>query len=161
MLKRRIFEPGHHFEWVWLLREYEKLSGDDLSPWIRQLDGVARRNGLAKSGLIFDELGADMSVLKRSHRIWPHTEAAKAAVATRCGGESAAAQFAAAMLDALAERFLDKPFTGGWVDHISAEGTPLVDYAPASSLYHLFLAAAETSRAFPPGPGGERVFHAK
>ncbi|MGA2638739.1 AGE family epimerase/isomerase [Methylocella sp.] len=161
MLKRRIFEPGHHFEWVWLLREYEKLSGDDLSPWIRQLDGVARRNGIAKSGLIFDELSADMSVLRRSHRIWPHTEAAKAAVATRCGGESAAAQFAAAMLDALAEKFLDKPFAGGWIDHVSAEGVPLVDFAPASSLYHLFLAAAETSHAFPPGSGGERVFDAK
>ena len=68
-LKRRIFEPGHHFEWVWLLSEYEKLSGDDLSPWIHQLDGVARRCGVAENGLIFDELDADMRVLKRAHRI--------------------------------------------------------------------------------------------
>ncbi len=132
-----------------------------MSPWIHQLDGVARRCGIAENGLIFDELDADMRVLKRAHRIWPHTEGAKAAVATRCAEGGAAAQFAAAMLDALAESFLDKPFAGGWIDHISAEGTPLVDYAPASSLYHLFLAAAETSRAFPSGSGGERVFDAK
>jgi mannose-6-phosphate isomerase len=156
-LKRGIFEPGHHFEWVWLLREYEKLTGEDLSVWILQLDRIARQNGLAEDNLIFDEVGTDMRALKRSHRIWPHTEGAKAAVARRFAGDSAAPHFAAAMIDALAEKFLDKPFAGGWIDHISAEGIPLVDYAPASSLYHLFLAAAETSRAFLPGPGGARL----
>ncbi len=159
-LKRRIFEPGHHFEWVWLLSEYEKLTGDDLGPWIRPLNRIARRNGLAENGLVFDELDADMSVLKRSHRIWPHTEGAKAGVAAHSMGDSAAPQFAAAMLDALAGKFLDKPFAGGWIDHIGPDGAPLVDYAPASSLYHLFLAAAETARAFLPGPDGERVFDA-
>ncbi len=147
-LKRRIFEPGHHFEWVWLLREYEKLSGEDLNAWSDQLDRIARRNGIAENGLIFDEVATDMSVLKRSHRIWPHTEAAKAAVARGSAGDRAAPRFAAAMIDALTDAFLDKPFAGGWIDHISAEGVALVDYAPASSLYHLFLAAAETSRAF-------------
>ena len=53
------------------------------------------------------------------------------------------------MTDALTENFLDRPFAGGWIDQIGADGAPLVDYAPASSLYHLFLAAAEMSRAFP------------
>jgi mannose/cellobiose epimerase-like protein (N-acyl-D-glucosamine 2-epimerase family) len=149
-LKRRIFEPGHHFEWVWLLREYEKLSGEDVSAWILQLDGIARENGLADNGLIYDELATDLSVVKDSHRIWPHTEGSKAAVARYFGGDCEAPHFAAAMLDALQETFLDKPFAGGWIDHISAVGVSLVDYAPASSLYHLFLAAAETSRAFLP-----------
>lgn len=147
-LKRAVFEPGHHFEWVWLLREYEKLTGEDLQGWILTLDRTARRNGLAEDGMIFDEVNSDMSVLKRSHRIWPHTEAAKAAVARWEMGDDASPRFAAAMIDALRTTFLDKPFVGGWIDHISAEGGPLVDYAPASSLYHLFLAAAETSRAF-------------
>lgn len=148
-LKRRVFEPGHHFEWVWLLREYEKLSGEDLSPWTLQLDRIARETGLAADGLVFDEVATDLEVLKRSHRIWPHAEGAKSAVARRFAGDGAAASFAAAMIDALQGRFLDRPFAGGWIDHISAEGAPLVDHAPASTLYHLFLAAAETARAFP------------
>lgn len=152
-LRRRIFEPGHHFEWVWLLSEYEKLSGEDLSAWILQLDRIARENGLAKNGLINDELTVDLSVVKGSHRIWPHTEGAKAAVARYFGGDGEAPHFAAAMLDALQETFLDRPFSGGWIDQISADGVPLVDYAPASSLYHLFLAAAETSCAFVPAAG--------
>ncbi len=149
--KRGVFEPGHHFEWIWLLREYEALSGADTRRWILELDRTARQNGLADNGMIFDEVKTDFSVLKNSHRIWPHTEGAKAAVARVSMGDAAAPAFASAMIRALFETFLDKPFVGGWIDHVDAEGRPLVDYAPASSLYHLFLAAAETSRAFPSG----------
>lgn len=29
--KGRVFEPGHHLEWIRLLREYELLSGEDLA----------------------------------------------------------------------------------------------------------------------------------
>jgi mannose-6-phosphate isomerase len=148
--KRGVFEPGHHFEWVWLLREYEKATGEDLGVWIEPLDRIARRNGRAESGLIYDEVSSDMRVLTRSHRLWPHTEAAKAAVASFSGGDREAPAFAAAMIDALFENFLDEPFAGGWIDRIGADGSPLVDFAPASSLYHLALAAAETSRAFLP-----------
>ncbi|HEX7977899.1 MAG TPA: hypothetical protein VF461_04815, partial [Gemmatimonadaceae bacterium] len=49
------------------------------------------------------------------------------------------------MADTMLERFLDRPFAGGWIDHISADGAPLVDYVPASSLYHLMFAAADAS----------------
>jgi mannose-6-phosphate isomerase len=52
------------------------------------------------------------------------------------------------MAGALCAHFLDRPFPGGWVDHIDAERRPLVDYVPASSLYHLVFAAAEATRAF-------------
>ncbi len=151
-LKHWVFEPGHHFEWVWLLLEYEKLSGGDLRFWIEKLGAAAKKSGFAENGLIFDELAADMSVIKGSHRIWPHTEAAKAAVAQHFLGDPEAPAFGAAMISALTDHFLDKPFAGGWIDHLSPELRPLVDYAPASSLYHLFLAATELSRAFPLDP---------
>ena len=150
--KRRIFEPGHHFEWVWLLREFEKLSGEDLRFWIERLDICARTNGVGEDGLVFDQVATDMSVLKRSHRIWPHTEGAKAAVARYSLGDREAPGFASTMVTALTHNFLDKPFEGGWSDHIGEAGKPLVDYVPASSLYHLFLASAELARGFPIEP---------
>jgi mannose-6-phosphate isomerase len=106
-------------------------------------------NGIAANGLVFDEVATDMSVLKSSHRIWPHAEAAKAAVARHLVGEGDAPLFASTMIRALLDHFLDRPFEGGWIDHIDAEGRALVDYVPASSLYHLFLAAAELARGFP------------
>jgi mannose/cellobiose epimerase-like protein (N-acyl-D-glucosamine 2-epimerase family) len=147
--KRRIFEPGHHFEWVWLLHEYEKLSSENLRFWIERLDLSARANGVAENGLVFDEVATDMSVLKRSHRIWPHTEGAKAAVARYSPGDRKTPGFASTMVSALIDNFLDKPFEGGWSDHLSAAGEPLINYVPASSLYHLFFASAELARGFP------------
>lgn len=152
-LKSRIVEPGHHFEWVWLLREFEVLSGQDTSAFASRLDTVARAHGTSEKGLVLDELDADMSVLKRSHRIWPHAEAAKAAVARHLLGDGEARGFAAAMVSALFETFLDRPFAGGWIDHVDADLRPLVDYVPASTLYHLFCAAAELARGFAAGPG--------
>jgi mannose/cellobiose epimerase-like protein (N-acyl-D-glucosamine 2-epimerase family) len=140
-----VVEPGHHFEWVWLLREYEQLSNTSLGESRDALYRVARTHGIASDGLIYDELAGDTSVRTRSHRVWPHTEAIKAAVARAGDGDADALTFADMMARTLRERFLDRPFSGGWVDHISDTGTPLVDYVPASTLYHLFFAASEAS----------------
>jgi N-acylglucosamine 2-epimerase (GlcNAc 2-epimerase) len=57
--KPNVFEPGHHIEWVWLLRESERQTGADHGDWIEGLDRVARRHGFGADGLIFDETAAD------------------------------------------------------------------------------------------------------
>jgi len=72
----------------------------------------------------------------------------KAAVARQADGDPLAPLFAGKMAGTLMDNFLGRPIAGGWIDHLSAKGRPLVDYIPASSLYHLFLAAAETQRGF-------------
>ena len=160
--KADVFEPGHHFEWVWLLGEYGRLSGDDLGEWSDRLYEVARAHGVAADGLVYDELSADAArgpaVRKRSHRVWPHTEAIKAAAARHGDGDAAALPFARAMARGLLDHFLDRPFAGGWVDHVDAAHAPvahapLVDYVPASSLYHLFFAAAEAAHGLPAASG--------
>lgn len=140
-----VVEPGHHFEWVWLLAEYEELAGIRLVDQRAALHDFARAHGMTENGLIHDELASDGSVRKHSHRVWPHTEAIKAAGTRRTDGDARADALAEGMADVLLERFLDRPFAGGWVDHISADGAPLVDYVPASSLYHLMFAAADAS----------------
>ena len=58
--------------------------------------------------------------------------------------------FAADMEAKVFEHFLDRPFPGGWIDHFDEAGQPLVDYVPASSLYHIFAAAAESEGGRPP-----------
>ena len=144
--KASAWEPGHHFEWVWLLAEQGRLVGEDHRRWTDALYGSAVARGFAATGLIVDELAADGTVLKASHRVWPHTEAIKAAVVRAVAGDADAPALAQRMADALMDRFLDRPFAGGWTDHIGADGRALVDYVPASSLYHLFLASAEAAR---------------
>lgn len=113
-----------------------------------RLYDVARRYGVSTAGLVFDELTPDMSIVKRSHRIWPHAEAVKAAVVRQADQDPLARQFADTMVGALMDNFLDRPIAGGWIDHLSETRQALVDHIPASSLYHLFLAAAEIERGF-------------
>jgi mannose-6-phosphate isomerase len=96
-----------------------------------------------------DPAKADVSVRKSSHRVWPHTEAIKAAAARHAAGDAAALPFARAAARGLLDHFLDRPFAGGWVDHVDEAHAPLVDYVPASSLYHLFFAAAEAAHGLP------------
>ncbi len=53
---------------------------------------------------------------------------------------------------ALTRTFLDRPFAGGWIYHVAADGAPLVDYVPASTLYHLVLAASVAAEGFASAP---------
>lgn len=146
--ERAVWEPGHHFEWVWLLGQYAALTGKDLTTEMDKLHNLAVRHGMTEDGSLVDELSPQLAILKASRRLWPHTEAIKAAATRHNGGDANARAFADQMAEVLMGRFLDRPFSGGWIDHIGASGEPLVNYVPASSLYHLFLAAAEARRAF-------------
>jgi mannose-6-phosphate isomerase len=149
--KAKIFEPGHHYEWVWLLHRYEGLSGTDHSDWRTRLMTSATSHGLSPVGLIYDEVTSDKIVCKESFRLWPHTEAIKAAAVQHLEGDREAETFAKRMASGLLDHFLDKPFTGGWTDQCAPDLSPIVDYVPASSLYHLFLAAAEADACFGAG----------
>ncbi|MGF1611926.1 MAG: AGE family epimerase/isomerase, partial [Kiloniellales bacterium] len=65
-------EPGHLFEWAWLLRRYEGMSGDDQSAPVAVMIGLAMTAGLDRdSGRIVDEIGEDGQVRRASSRAWP------------------------------------------------------------------------------------------
>ena len=142
--RARLWEPGHHFEWVWLLEQFARARGARLPDVAQTLYDHALRYGLAADGLIVDEVDSvGKHVVRRSSRVWPHTEAIKAAATRHRAADGAATAFASDMAAALMETFLDRPFAGGWIDHVAEDRAPLVDYVPASSLYHLYLAATE------------------
>jgi mannose/cellobiose epimerase-like protein (N-acyl-D-glucosamine 2-epimerase family) len=144
----RICEPGHHFEWSWLLRRYAKLSGRGDSSIARALKQFGDRYGSDSEGFIVDELLDDGRVHKTSRRCWPHTELIKAEVAAAESGDREAAARAAQTIDRLLAVFLGRPVAGGWIDHVDANGAPIVNSMPASTLYHVFLAAAEADRVW-------------
>ena len=149
----QVVEPGHHFEWVWLLHEYSTLSGDDTRELRDMLFRAAYDHGMDADGLVIDEMRADLTPLTSSHRIWPHTEAIKAAVTRLADGDTSAVGLADAMSQQLFDHFLDRPFRGAWIDHIDESHSPLVKYIPASSLYHLSFAAAEIAPTLPERTG--------
>jgi mannose/cellobiose epimerase-like protein (N-acyl-D-glucosamine 2-epimerase family) len=144
----RICEPGHHFEWSWLLRRYAALSGRGDSPVAQALKAFGDRHGYDSEGFVVDQLLDDGRVHRTSRRCWPHTEAIKAEVAAAETGDGQAPARAAHAIDRLMGAFLGRPVAGGWIDHVDATGAPIVDSIPASTLYHVFLAAAEADRVW-------------
>lgn len=143
-----ICQPGHHYEWSWLLRAYARNAGKADEPIGRALKAFADRHGYDRLGLIVDELRDDGSVNKASRRSWPHTEAIKAEVAAFESGDPTAGERAARIIATLRSHYLGRPVAGGWIDHIDADGKPLVADMPASTLYHVFLALAEAHRVW-------------
>jgi mannose-6-phosphate isomerase len=144
--KGNIVEPGHHYEWVWLLRQLQRLTGERVETFTAPLYRHADSHGWDSEGLIVDELGRSGAVITRSRRSWPLTEAAKANIAE---GELAPGRFdekAALCFTSLASRFLHRPIPAGWMDHITASGEPMSDFIPTSTLYHLFCAITEAAR---------------
>ncbi|MFC2970334.1 AGE family epimerase/isomerase [Acidimangrovimonas pyrenivorans] len=142
-------EPGHHYEWVWLLGLAERLGFGAAAPEAERLFAFAEAHGLTETGLIHDELARDGTQRSARHRSWPQTERLKA-LALR-GEESGAPDLdaIATALTALMDHYLAPAPPGTWIDHVDATGAPCVDKIPASTLYHLFLAYAELTRVAP------------
>lgn len=144
----RVSEPGHHFEWVWLLRRFGRATGRDVSTHVERLFGHSLAYGQGPNGTLYEEVLDDGAVRKSSCRTWPYTEAIKAAVAEHEAGRPGMQPLIAQWLNTMFARHINQPFAGGWMDQVSADGEPMVDFVPASTLYHAFLAIAEVERVF-------------
>lgn len=133
-----VVEPGHHFEWCWLLRRYQRArAGADVDGVIDALYRHADAYGFDAAGLVMDELLADGSPRKRSHRLWPMTEAIRCYCIEARHGRPQAMTKAVAAAERLWTSFLDQMPAGTWMDRLDDQGRPASDTIPASSLYHL------------------------
>ncbi len=145
-----IAEPGHQFEWAWILAQYQRLAGIDLSAEAGILVNFAERYGVdAQTQSTHDEVRDDGAPLKRSSRTWPNTERIKGHLALfeLTGADPRAPVAAAARV--LLDRYLAVNPRGSWIDQFDGDAKPLSKTAPASTLYHVFLAFAETLRLEP------------
>jgi mannose/cellobiose epimerase-like protein (N-acyl-D-glucosamine 2-epimerase family) len=140
-----IVEPGHHYEWVWLLRRFGQISGRSVQPYVDALYDFADRYGFDRAGLIVDELLVDGSHHAPSRRIWPIAEAVKANLVEARLGRPQAEDKAASLAGLLRERFLTADPPGGWYDRLDRNGACLSKFMPASTLYHVVCAIDELS----------------
>jgi N-acylglucosamine 2-epimerase/mannose-6-phosphate isomerase len=147
---RRRFEPGHHYEWTWLLLRAQSLIGVDLSAEAHALYDFAERHGPdPQTRLVDDGLTGEELVRSGASRMWNQTEALKAQLAMfeHQGLDTRAriAEITAQLLD----RHLAVEPRGLWQDKLGPGFAPLASEAPASMLYHLVLAFAELLRLEP------------
>ena len=132
---QRKVEPGHQFEWAWLLMRWSLASGDAaaLTAALRLVE-LGERSGVDQERQVaINALDGALAVVDPTTRLWPQTERLRAAaLAAVLTGE--AAFWDMALKGAAGLRlFLDVPTPGLWRDGLESEDLT----APASSLYHI------------------------
>jgi mannose/cellobiose epimerase-like protein (N-acyl-D-glucosamine 2-epimerase family) len=134
---RFVFEPGHHYEWAWLMGRYEKLTGKNLLPIRNKLfESHAKECVSTVEKLAFDEMWSDNTPKTKSSRFWPQCERIKAA------SQFKNKQVAQEAMEALFLFFeTDKP--GLWMDRRLESGKFTDQLPKASSLYHIIGAISE------------------
>ena len=141
----RLVEPGHQFEWAWLLTRWGRLRRD---PWAeaaaRQLYVCGERGLDAVRGVAVDELDDRLAPRSTRARLWPQTEWLKAALilAETADGEGRDRLLNGAS-QALRGLGLYLAPNGLWRDKLDCDSRLDGDPAPASSLYHIMAAGRQ------------------
>ncbi|WP_298744718.1 AGE family epimerase/isomerase [uncultured Brevundimonas sp.] len=145
-----LVEPGHQFEWAWLLTRWGRARADDWAAGAaRRLYDAGLRGVDASRGVAIDELDDLFSVRSARARLWPQTERLKAALIL--GGQLPPGHAAGALKGL--QLYLTP--AGLWRDKQEPDGRFVEEPAPASSLYHIAAAwvqLRETEASPPAAP---------
>jgi mannose-6-phosphate isomerase len=155
--KGRLIQPGHLYEWYWLLNEYADSAGmavfkASCAPLLAWADA----HGVdAHHGGIYGQVDADGAIVSDRKRIWPVTECIKAyATLSRHTGEAGAYATLSHWIAFIGETyFTDR---GGWHEYVTRDLRPDSDVMPASTPYHVAMAALEVERLLD-GPGAFKL----
>jgi mannose-6-phosphate isomerase len=129
-------EPGHLFEWSWLLERWARLGGSAEAHDAALLLFEAGRRGVdATRNVAIDETTRTLTPRRATARLWPQTERLKAALLL--GRESEARAAAQSLW-----HYLQTSRPGLWRDRLAEDGRFIDEPAPASSLYHIICAVA-------------------
>jgi mannose-1-phosphate guanylyltransferase/mannose-6-phosphate isomerase len=146
----QLFEPGHQFEWAWLLARYGLLRGDARATAAARALYDNGRKGLGQRPLVaLDAMNDDMTIRSHRARLWPQTEWLKSSLilaeTSDDGQRTAYLEDAATALRAL---WLYLTENGLWRDKRFPDGKFLDEPAPASSFYHIIAGFDQLSRTF-------------
>lgn len=146
----RVLEPGHHFEWPWILAQYQRLTGESVAGYPEALMGFGEKFGLDEhSRAVFDAVRDDGAVVHGASRAWTNTERIKGWLALyELTGRDPRAQVAESV-NLLFERYFARSKPGLWIDRFDRDGAPMVKAVPASIVYHILLAFTEVLRLEP------------
>jgi mannose/cellobiose epimerase-like protein (N-acyl-D-glucosamine 2-epimerase family) len=146
-LDGRITEPGHQFEWVWILANAKRLFGVEVGEQARGLIATSERHGVDPvTHVTYNRVRNDGVAADKGSRTWPNTERLKAAVAAFEMFGTDPRPVLAQSCDVLLNRFLAVPVAGTWMDAFDSHGEAVAVTIPTSTLYHVFLAFSEVLR---------------
>lgn len=137
----RLIEPGHQFEWAWLLMRWGQRRAHVREAACRLME-VAEAHGV-HGGVAIYEITNDTAVHDGSARLWAQTERLRsAALAARLYGDSKywkrTAEAAAGLL-----RYFATDVPGLWYDRLTPAGEFKRETVTAGNLYHIVGALHE------------------
>ena len=127
-------EPGHCYEWAYLLGELERLSGRDTGSWRRRLIAFADRYGRNQDGYAYDAVSLSGNPIAASRRLWPQLEMIRARLSHP---ETASPRQADKELQRVFDSYLQAGTEPLWIDTFDADGEAINEQVPASMPYHL------------------------
>lgn len=140
-----IREPGHQFEWAFLMDQSQRLLGSDTSALGRALEHFGSRHGIdAQRGVTIAAVDAAGRPVDRRARLWAQTERLRTSLLMESSpGANSLAAFATL------QRFLSTPVNGLWWEWMAADGEFVREPSPATSLYHIMTALSDLCRRHP------------
>jgi mannose/cellobiose epimerase-like protein (N-acyl-D-glucosamine 2-epimerase family) len=140
-----LVEPGHHYEWAFLLDRWAKLTGRRRPAAVSNLIAYADNNGVdSHRRVAINAVSLDGSIRDPAARLWPQTERLRAYIIERDADGDVRLREAIASLWC----YLNAPLRGLWYENLAADGQFVIEAAPATSLYHIVGAAMEMWAVF-------------
>jgi mannose-6-phosphate isomerase len=151
-----LIEPGHQFEWSWLLSQWSRYRDEPAASDVAlRLAEIGEQWGLhPRFRLVIDAIDGDFQVRDATMRLWPQTERAKAwhAIAISPRHSPDVRRVAASRMEAACEGIevlLTGCPKGLWWDLRTNDGQFVDEPVRASSLYHLTCAVYALSQERP------------
>ncbi len=136
-------EPGHHFEWVWLLHQATEIFPNE--NYVEIADALwtkACEYGFDPKGGIYNQIHAETGLpLDLEKRIWPLTEYLKALCAHLPNCPSTQKKVVKT-LEFFFRHYLKKD--GSWDEYLDKNNQPKPHPLPGTTSYHIFLGLIET-----------------
>lgn len=151
--KGLLVEPGHQFEWAWLLTRWAEQRGDAraFAAAVR-LAEIGEQHGVNARGVAFCELHQTFQVRDAHAKLWPQTERIKAWHALSLSplntpeGRAKSADHLGRAVAGLRSFLVTRP-RGLWHEVQRPDGTFIDEPVRASSLYHITCAIQTISAA--------------
>ncbi|MCR9123894.1 MAG: AGE family epimerase/isomerase [Phyllobacteriaceae bacterium] len=136
---RARIEPGHCYEWAYLLKRLDRLAGRDTRSWCNRLVAFADRAGVGPHGRVLNAVTGSGDVIDANARLWPQLERIRAKLHI---AEASAPGAVDGLISGVFEDYVVPAAPGLWRDELDGEGRSLRPQVPASMLYHFATAFA-------------------
>lgn len=138
--------PAHMAEWTVLVRRYERVYGQPVSPLGTHCLGAALRAAEPRDGFLIDAISTNQDVVSGKRSLAAQSALIRAWLAQAEAGIDGAHEAVEPLIEAFTAKFLGGPFAGGWYEKFSASGDVSIDTVPTFGLYHAFAVAREARR---------------